>query len=188
MRNLLHTAIEQTGHPFAIRYPKEECPADPAGAPFETIPIGSWEHLIEGEDLAFLAVGTMVEHARPVVAALAKRGVKAGLVNCRFVKPMDTALLKILAHQYRYLVTLEENTLRGGFGTGVYEELQAMGIGPGGPSLRHLGIPDQFVAHGSRSGLFEEIGLSPAQIESFALSLLVEKIPVASGSVRAGDA
>jgi 1-deoxy-D-xylulose-5-phosphate synthase len=188
MRNLLHTAVLQTEHPFAIRYPKEECPVDPGGAPFETIPIGSWEHLIEGEDLAFLAVGTMVEQARLVVAALAERGVRAGLVNCRFVKPMDTALLKILAHRYRILVTLEENTLTGGFGTGVYEELHAMGVGPGGPLLRHLGIPDHFVAHGGRADLFDEIGLSPVRIESFALSLLVEQAPVASGSVRAGDA
>ncbi|HEY3176211.1 MAG TPA: 1-deoxy-D-xylulose-5-phosphate synthase [Candidatus Polarisedimenticolia bacterium] len=188
MRNLLYTAVMQTEHPFAIRYPKEECPADPGGAPFETIAVGSWEHMIEGEDLAFLAVGTMVEHARPVVDALAKRGVKAGLVNCRFIKPMDTAMLETLARRYRVLVTLEENTLRGGFGSGVYEQLRELGIGPGGPVLHHLGLPDHFVLHGSRSALFAESGLSAAQIESCALSLVGAQAPAAPAPARAGDA
>ncbi|HET9482157.1 MAG TPA: 1-deoxy-D-xylulose-5-phosphate synthase [Candidatus Polarisedimenticolia bacterium] len=173
LRNLLHTAVEQTAHPFAIRYPKEACPVDPSGTPFETIPIGSWEHLVEGGDVALLAVGTMVEHSRKVLERLAARGVKAGLVNCRFVKPMDNSLLLELASRYRLLITLEENTLRGGFGTGVYEELQALGRGPGrGPMLLHLGLPDQFILHGNREQLFDEAGLSPGRIEGSILDAL----------------
>ena len=182
LRNLLHTAVQQTEHPFAIRYPKEACPADPTGAPFETIPIGSWEVLAEGEcgtggaekaGVVLLAVGTMVGHARKVMELLESRGVKAGLVNCRYIKPMDTALLKQLAGKYRALITMEENTLRGGFGSGVYEALHEMKLlnplKDGGPDLRrpvlhHIGLPDHFILHGDRAGLFEEIGLSPAQI------------------------
>ncbi len=172
LRNLLYTAVNQTENPFAIRYPKESCPADPTGAPFETIPIGTWEHLIEGDDLAFLAVGTMVRQARKVVESLAARGVNAGLVNCRFIKPMDTAMLRELVSRYRVLVTLEENVLRGGFGTGVYESLSELRLTNVGTTLYHLGIPDQFILHGSRPDLFDEIGLSTARIETFALEAL----------------
>ena len=170
LRNLLYTAVEQTEHPFAIRYPKESCPVDPAGAPFEKIPIGTWETLIDGEEVAFLAVGTMVEHARKVVAKLAARGVKAGLINCRFVKPMDQTMLRELAGKYRVLITLEENTLRGGFGTGVYETLREMGVPA--PLLHHIGLPDHFVLHGGRGELFNDIGLSVDQIEQAALETL----------------
>ncbi|HET6372201.1 MAG TPA: 1-deoxy-D-xylulose-5-phosphate synthase [Candidatus Polarisedimenticolia bacterium] len=172
LRNLLYTAVQQTESPFAIRYPKEACPVDPTGTPFETIPIGSWEMLAEGDELAFLAVGTMVAHAEKVCAALAARGVKAGLVNCRFVKPMDTAMLRDLASRYRILITLEENTVRGGFGSGVYEALREMGAPAPGPALVHLGIPDHFVLHGGRNELFEEIGLSVGRIEQRALEAL----------------
>jgi len=170
LRHLLYTAVMQTDHPFAIRYPKEACPSDPSGTPFEQIPIGSWERLIEGETVAFLAVGTMVEHARKVVDRLAQRGLKPGLVNCRFVKPMDTEMLRDLAARYKLLITLEENTLRGGFGSGVHESLREL-VAPGHalPELRHLGVPDQFILHGGRGELFEEIGLSVSQIEQLAL-------------------
>ncbi len=184
LRNLLYTAVTQAEHPFAIRYPKEDCPADPAGAPFTAIPIGSWEPLIEGEQVAFLAVGTMVEHARKVVAALETHGVRAGLVNARFVKPMDTQMLAGLAGRYRLLITLEENTLRGGFGSGVFEELRDLGAGHVG--LRTLGLPDHFVMHGSRSALFAEIGLSVEQIAAETLSALAGRAaPQASGALRA---
>ncbi len=169
LRNLLYTAVQQTDHPFAIRYPKEACPIDPSGAPLETIPVGSWELLEEGDDLAFLAVGTMVGHARKVHQALAARGVRTGLVNCRFVKPLDAAMLRELAGRYRILVTMEENTLKGGFGSAVYEAAAEMGPAPTRPRLVHLGLPDHFVQHGGRNELFEQIGLSPAQIESAAL-------------------
>jgi len=172
MRNLLYTAVNQTESPFAIRYPKEACPSDPTGSPFEEIPIGTWEHLIEGEDLAFLAVGTMVEQARKVIDALSARGVGAGLVNCRFIKPMDQAMLRDLVSRYRVLITLEENALRGGFGTGVYESLAGMGMTQVGTALHHLGIPDQFILHGSRPDLFDEIGLSVGKITEYAVEAL----------------
>jgi 1-deoxy-D-xylulose-5-phosphate synthase len=86
------------------------------------------------------------------------------------VKPLATRLLKERAGKYRALITMEENTLRGGFGSGVYEGLREMNLLNGGgpalhhPVLHHIGLPDHFVLHGDRAGLFEEIGLSPAQI------------------------
>jgi len=114
----------------------------------------------------------MVEHARKVCARLAESGVSAGLVNGRFIKPMDLAMLADLAARYPVLITLEENTVRGGFGTGVHEALLSIGIEGGRPRLRHLGLPDAFVSHGGRSELFAEAGLSVAGIADCALETL----------------
>ena len=191
LRNLLYTAVHQTKHPFAIRYPKEACPIDPTGTPFEEIAIGSWEELIRGEQVAFLAVGSMVVHAKQVIEELTKRGINAGLVNCRFIKPMDLDMLSALATRHKILITLEENAVRGGFGTGVYEALRELGAPEGSPAVHRLGIPDQFVLHGSRGELFEEIGLSVEQIVRFTLDVIgsqgtqgVTGVPSATQSPR----
>ncbi|HXI03672.1 MAG TPA: 1-deoxy-D-xylulose-5-phosphate synthase, partial [Candidatus Saccharimonadales bacterium] len=162
LRNLLHTAVEQTDFPFAIRYPKDSSPVDPSGLPMERIPIGSWTEVRRGERAAILAVGTMVATASQAAAILEKQGLHVGVVNCRFVKPLDDGMLAELAGRHELLVTLEEGTLRGGFGTGVYERLSELGCGM--PRLVHLGLPDRFIEHGSRPRLFESLGLSPAQI------------------------
>jgi 1-deoxy-D-xylulose-5-phosphate synthase len=170
LRNLLYTAVQQTSNPFAIRYPKDNVPEDPAGTPMSVIPVGSWEILSEGDDVAFLAVGTMVGTASSAARLLAEKGVSAAVVNCRFIKPMDDEVLAAMARGGRLLVTLEENVLRGGFGTGVYERLCELGESAG--RLVHLGLPDRFIDHGSREHLFEEIGLLPAQIASRVVGML----------------
>jgi 1-deoxy-D-xylulose-5-phosphate synthase len=171
LRNLLYTAVQQTEHPFAIRYPKENAPADPAGEPLSLVPIGSWEILEPGEDVALLAVGSMVSGARAAAAILREEaGLRPAVVNCRFVKPMDEDVLAGLAARCRLLATLEENSVHGGFGAGVHERLAELTAAP--PRLLHFGIPDRFVDHGSRDGLFEEIGLLPAQIAARIRSAL----------------
>ncbi len=160
--DLLRTAIDQTAVPFAIRYPKRSSLRFTPGRPFETIPVGSWETLHEGQDACLLAVGSMVEMAGTVRETLAKEGLSIGVVNARFVKPLDESLLRVLAERYPLLITLEENTLRGGFGSGVHEFFAESGTPVAG--LQHLGIPDRFVTHGSVGQLFDEIGLSPSRL------------------------
>jgi 1-deoxy-D-xylulose-5-phosphate synthase len=160
--DLLKTAIDQEVYPFAIRYPKRPSRRYTPDRPFRTIPIGTWEVLHEGKDACLLAVGAMVESAEKVREELLKEAMDVGVVNCRFVKPLDGALLARIAARCPVLVTLEENTLRGGFGSGVHEFLQEAGLQAGG--LHHLGIPDRFVTHGSPAQLLEEVGLSPARL------------------------
>jgi 1-deoxy-D-xylulose-5-phosphate synthase len=162
LADLLKTAVDQQDAPFAIRYPKRSSRRfTPDRAP-RALPIGSWEMLHTGRDGSLLAVGTMVEFAESVRDTFLREGVDLGVVNCRFVKPLDGALLEELARTQPLLVTLEENTLRGGFGSGVHEHLAEAGIGTG--ALHHFGIPDRFVTHGSVGQLLEEIGLSPARL------------------------
>jgi 1-deoxy-D-xylulose-5-phosphate synthase len=158
LRDLLWTALSQDTAPFAIRYPRDTVPEgyDPARTP-KNLPVGSWEILDEGSDVMLLAVGTMVEHARTVRRELAALGISAGVVNCRFVKPLDRAVLRRVRRSARLLVTIEENNLPGGFGDGVLAALAADGASS--EAVLRLGLSDEFVTHGSRAELLAEVGL-----------------------------
>jgi 1-deoxy-D-xylulose-5-phosphate synthase len=106
-----------------------------------------------------LAVGAMVEPANAARAQLSALGVSAGVVNCRFVKPLDRETLRRVRGVAKLLVTIEENNLPGGFGESVLEALGEAGL-PHDRVLR-LGLPDAFVTHGSRAELLAEVGLDP---------------------------
>jgi 1-deoxy-D-xylulose-5-phosphate synthase len=160
--DLLKTALDQEVYPFAIRYPKRPSLRFDPDRKYRSIPIGAWETLEEGADACLLAVGAMVETAREVRTALLENGIDVGVVSCRFVKPLDEGLLRALASRYPVLITLEENTLRGGFGSGVHEFLSES-TRPHG-ELHHIGIPDRFVTHGSMPQVLDEVGLSTARL------------------------
>jgi 1-deoxy-D-xylulose-5-phosphate synthase len=169
LKDLLATALTQRERPFAIRYPKTPCGRYTEGREGRPIPIGSWEVLKEGEGVCLLGVGAMVESCLKAAAILESSGVKAGVVNCRFVKPLDLELLAKLCRQYPVLITVEENVLNGGFGSGVGEALCEEEASA--QSLHHFAVPDRFVTHGSRNELLEEVGLSPARIAERARKL-----------------
>ena len=162
LRDLLYTAIQQDEKPFAIRYPRDSVPRIVARRAPETIPIGSWEMISEGDGVAILATGTMVEAARGAAEILKDDGCIPTIVNARFVKPMDIVVLESLAEQFDLIVTIEENAVMGGFGAAVASHL-ADRLRPGQKVL-NLGVPDRFVEHRPRQMLLEEIGLSPEGI------------------------
>ncbi|HMC83738.1 MAG TPA: 1-deoxy-D-xylulose-5-phosphate synthase, partial [Candidatus Polarisedimenticolia bacterium] len=169
MSDLLATALEQEEHPFAIRYPKTSCVRRTPGRRGTSLPIGSWEELRRGEEIALLAVGTMVEACAKAAALLEARGIQAAVVNCRFVKPLDREMLRRLREEYPQLITVEENVISGGFGAAVHEALAEMGLA--GRGLHHFAVPDRFVAHGSRAELLEEVGLTPSCLAARVLDL-----------------
>jgi 1-deoxy-D-xylulose-5-phosphate synthase len=171
LRDLLWTGLSQGEAPFALRYPRDTVPAGyDAGRAPRLLPIGSWERLEEGSDVCFLAVGTMVETARAARTRLAAHGVSAAVVNCRFVKPLDVEMLEALRSEFPVLVTVEENSVLGGFGDGVLESLA--GRGRSLERIVRLGLPDAFVTHGTREELLEEVGLTPGHLASAALGAL----------------
>jgi 1-deoxy-D-xylulose-5-phosphate synthase len=174
LRDLIWTGLEQSDGPFAIRFPRGPVPAgyDPNRAP-ERLTVGSWEILAEGSDVVLLAVGTMVESALEARSLLAARGVSAEVVNCRFIKPMDRALLHRLRAEFPVLVTVEENSLVGGFGDGVLEELEAERQDLSG--VVRLGLPDRFVTHGTRAQLLDEVGLTATALADAAQTELGRK-------------
>ncbi len=161
MRDLMFTALGQD-HPFALRYPKDSCHQAPTQREPQQIPIGSWEVLREAGETVLLAVGSMVHASLQAADLLAIEGIEVGVVNCRFVKPLDEALLVELASRNWTLVTVEENTIRGGFGSGVAEALVEAGSSAG--RLHHIGVPDRFLEHASRPAVLEKAGLSPERI------------------------
>ncbi|MCH7759783.1 1-deoxy-D-xylulose-5-phosphate synthase [candidate division TA06 bacterium] len=177
LRNLLHTAISYERGPFVIRYPKDSAIRLSTKIHFQPIKIGSWEELEQGEDLVILAVGSMVEIARSACQSLREKGVYPGLVNCRFVKPLDEEQLLDLANRYPSILTIEENVLQGGFGCAVANFLKARHIQRN--SLHHLGIPDRFVDHGPRELLLDLVGLSSNKIAN----TVEEKLMVADSKI-----
>ena len=168
LANLLATALSSEV-PFAVRYPKGE--AEGVGLPeeFIEIPIGKGEILVEGSDILILAVGNMVNRAVKAARLLEKRGVSPWVVNARFVKPLDEELILELASQVGKVLTVEENVVAGGFGSGVFELLVERGVNFRG---RAMGIPDRFIPHGSAEELRRTLRLTPEGIAETALGLL----------------
>jgi 1-deoxy-D-xylulose-5-phosphate synthase len=163
LRDLLWTALSQEVAPFAIRYPRDTVPPGfDAARPPRVLPIGSWDVLAEGTDVMFLAVGAMVENASAACRELSNLGLSAGVVNCRFVKPLDRETLRRVRLVAKLLVTVEENNLPGGFGEGVLDALGEAGLSR--DRVLRLGLQDAFVTHGSRAELIAEVGLDAAGI------------------------
>ena len=157
-RQMLYTAVT-LGGPAAVRYPRGPGPGVTPRAEMEALPIGIAEVRREGRSgLAILAFGTMVQ----AVAATAER-LDATLVNMRFVKPVDAALVMRMADRHEYLVTIEENVIAGGAGDAVLEVLTANGYAR--PVLQ-LGLPDRFIEHGSRAENLAAAGLDPASLSA----------------------
>lgn len=155
--HMIYTAYRYHQGPIAFRYPRGAGWGVPLPKNLHEIPIGSWETLRDGKDAYILAVGSMVYPALQVADLLEKEGFQIGVVNARFVKPMDIALLKTLLRQgVSRFVTMEENVLIGGFGAGILEVLHELGVQL--PVLR-FGLPDYFVEHGDRGILLRQMGL-----------------------------
>ncbi len=160
LRDMLYTAVHMDS-PTAIRYPRGAGLGVELSEGFREIPVGQAELLSEGEDVALCAVGTMVEAAKKAAGLLEEKGLRASVVNMRFVKPIDAKTIDAMAKKTKLLVSLEENALPGGFGSAVAEYMADAGIET--PLLR-IGIPDRFISQGARPKLLEDCGLCPEQI------------------------
>ena len=159
LRDLLYTAVN-SGKVFAVRYPRGSAVGEEVKG-FNEIPIGSWEIIEEGKDIAILAVGKCVQKGLEVRKLLKKYGFNPAVVNARFIKPMDEKLLSEILKKYKYVVTMEDGALNGGFGSAVAEYiLDNRFIN----ELLRFGIPDRFVQHGKIDKLEEELGLLPHQM------------------------
>ena len=146
----LHGRAGEARGPVAIRYPRGGIAGELVGK-CARIVLGKAELLRPGDDLAILALGSLVYPALEVAARLRRDGIEAAVVNARFAKPLDRALLRQLATQTGALVTLEEGQVAGGFGSAVSEALEAMGLHA--VPLHRIGLPDRFLEHGKRAEL-----------------------------------
>lgn len=128
---------------------------------WESLPIGRGELLREGDDLLIVAYGAMNSKAMATAELLAAKGVESTVVNARFLRPLDDELLHPLAQRIGKVVTIEEGTLAGGFGSAVTESLIDADLKP---SILRLGIPDVLVDHATPQQSFEQLGLTPSQM------------------------
>jgi 1-deoxy-D-xylulose-5-phosphate synthase len=162
LRAMLNTALEMDG-PVAIRYPRGGVKPAPAEASKQIV-WGSWERLQAGDDVVILATGNTIAYA--LEASKGTSGV--GVVNARFLKPLDSAMLSSLARSARAIITVEDNTVVGGFGSAVLEFLAERDLKP---EVRLLGIPDHFMEHAEVGSLHRQAGIDAAGIKKVLESL-----------------
>ena len=170
LRDLMYTGLNHWKGPFVVRYPKASSMVFDESLTPEAVEVGSWEVLKEGNDLVILAVGSMVPEARH---ALEKQNLDVQLVNARFVKPLDEKMLDKISRQFSTVVTIEEGSLEGGFGPAVLYALNERNFGG---KVHHLGIPDEFVEHGDRRRLLNELGLTSERIAETVSKLAASPI------------
>jgi 1-deoxy-D-xylulose-5-phosphate synthase len=157
-RQMLYTGTTLSC-PSAVRYPRGAGPGVPIVAEMTALPVGRGQVRREGRSgLALLVFGTLLETARKIADRL-----DATLVNMRFVKPLDDALVVSIAARHRAIVTIEENAVMGGAGSAVGEVLAAAGVQI---ALLQIGIPDRLIEHGSRDTCLAAAGLDLAGISS----------------------
>ncbi len=162
LRHMLYTAIAYQDGPVAIRYPRGCGFGVDLSEPLETLPIGTSEWCQQGQDVAFVAVGPLVYEALEAARRLeSTAGITASVINARFVKPVDTVMLSQIAKSHKLVVTLEDGTLKGGFGSEVAEFFSETSKDN---ELLRLGIPDRFVEHGDPALLYEKLGLTATGI------------------------
>ncbi|MFQ5608199.1 MAG: 1-deoxy-D-xylulose-5-phosphate synthase, partial [Candidatus Zixiibacteriota bacterium] len=162
LRSMMRYAVEEkiTG-PITLRYPRGSVPA-PIHEGFAKIDWGRWEALREGESICVLACGTMVDNTlKAAELALKETGRNVTVVNARFIKPLDESALLSLAGKHEALITVEENSLMGGFGSTISRRMHEEDYSG---RVINLGLPDRFIPHGSIDGLWKEIGLDPESI------------------------
>ncbi len=142
------------GKPIAIRYPKSVCPLERLSAcPLQ---LGKAEIIKEGKDFAIIALGSMVAPSFEAIELLEKEGLKGTLINARFAKPLDINLFKATTEEIKFIFTVEEGIVEGGFGSAVSEAIDK-------PIIR-LGLPGEFIPHGKREILLEKYGLTAEKI------------------------
>lgn len=163
LRHMLYSAYLYE-KPAVVRYPRGEGRGVVMDETFKEIPLGTWELLKDGKDLAIVACGNTVYPALSAALKLEGEGIRCCVVNCRFIKPMDREMLISLASEVPRILTVEENVLIGGFGSGVMEIFSDEGITL---PVKRLGIPDIFLSHGSQSTLRKSIGIDEEGIKQF---------------------
>ncbi len=173
LRDMLFTAVNYKNGPVAIRYPRGSALGVELKEGFNELQIAKAEKISSGQDVAFLAVGSMVEYAKKASLKLLADGIHAEVINMRFIKPLDKELLDEIAARFDKVVTLEESTLTGGFGSGVLEYFSEKNYKK---DILRIGLPDKFVDHGTQEELHKILGIDPDGIIEKVKLFLSKKI------------
>ena len=173
-QHMVKTAIEYDDGPIALRYPRGNGIGVPLDEILCPIPIGTWEVLRPGTEIAILTFGTSIPMALEAAEALAGKGISVQVINARFIKPLDTAMLDSLFTSEIPIMTVEEAVLAGGFGSAVIE--YAHDVSYTAAPIERMGIPDQFIEHGNVNELLEEIGMTTENLVQNIEFLIQKKV------------
>ncbi|QFK72130.1 1-deoxy-D-xylulose-5-phosphate synthase [Pradoshia sp. D12] len=161
-QHMVNTAIQYNDGPIAMRFPRGNGMGVPMDEELKTIPIGTWEVLREGNDAVILTFGTTIPMAMEAADRLQKDNIHVKVVNARFIKPLDHEMLSELMSANLPILTIEEAVLQGGFGSAVLEFAEENGFQKA--YIERIGIPDEFVEHGSVGKLLHDINLTAEQV------------------------
>jgi 1-deoxy-D-xylulose-5-phosphate synthase len=172
MLALLRLAVERAHGPASVRYPRDNVPAAvPALADIPAIEYGTWEVLRRGAGLALLATGTTVLPALEAAQLMESEGINATVVNCRFIKPLDEAMLAWIVEHHGALLTIEEGTVVNGFGASLSRHIEVARRQHPNLLVDVLGVPDRIFDHATRAEQLAEAGLDAAGIAARARAL-----------------
>ncbi|WP_077956415.1 1-deoxy-D-xylulose-5-phosphate synthase [Listeria monocytogenes] len=177
-RQLMDTAFSYNDGPIAIRYPRGEATGVQVVESNTLIPIGQWETIIQPLDAVILTFGPTIELALKAAEQLEIEGYRVGVINARYIKPLDEALLHQILKQKIPILTVEESLLKGGFGASVLEFIEANNYRD--VIMHRIGLPDEFISHGSVSIILESFGISTT-----GLVLKIKEMLAQSGKLRA---
>jgi 1-deoxy-D-xylulose-5-phosphate synthase len=171
-QHMVNTAFAYNDGPIAMRFPRGNGLGVKMDEELKEIPIGTWEVLQEGRDVTILTFGTTIPMAMKAAEMLEKENISVKVVNARFIKPMDEKMLHAILGSNMNVLTIEEAQVQGGFGSAVLEFAHNHGYAP---HIQCMGIPDEFIEHGSVNELLEEIGLTVNGVISKVHSMLPSK-------------
>lgn len=172
-QHMVQTALAYDEGPICLRYPRGNGLGVPMDEELKTLPIGSWEVLKAGTDATILTFGTTIPMAEAAAEKLAEQGISVEIVNARFIKPMDEEMLHRIYQTGRPVLTIEESMLQGGFGSAVLEFANDHGYDTN--QTERMGIPDEFIEHGSVDLLMRDIHLTAEEAEKRITKLVHQK-------------
>ncbi len=169
LRNLMFTAQKGGCGPFVIRYPRGKGVLRDWKNDMKTVEFGKGEMLKEGLDMAVLTVGPVCYAAKAAIAEVEKEreGVIIGLYDMKFVKPLDEVMMKDIVGRYKKIITLEDGTIYGGFGSAVMEWIMDNSVDV---KVERMGIPDEFIEHGTQAELYRKLGIDKNGIKAKIVS------------------
>ncbi len=176
LRNLMYTGtLEKNAGPFSIRYPRGNGVLIDWKRPFAEIEIGKGRKLRDGEDIAILSFGTAGILAQTALNLLEKEGISGSHYDMRFVKPLDEKLLHEVFAKYKHIITVEDGTIVGGFGSAI---LEFMADNHYSSEVVRMGMPDRIVEHGEQNELYEECRYDAKSIQQMAKSILGVRVNI----------
>ena len=176
LRNLMYTSqLESTKYPFVIRYPRGEGVMPEWRTPFEEVTIGKGRKLKDGDEIAILTLGHPGNFATAAIRELRTEGINPAHYDMRFVKPLDEEMLHEVFSKYSKVITVEDGTVVGGFGSAVAEFIAVHNYKA---EIKILGIPDRLVEHGTLKELHRECGYDSKAIADAAREMMKEKVTV----------